>query len=156
MKKSVIGTTPSKAGPGDGWLDLEQLASVEVTSEDPDFPIDSVFVSGQGPGWRAADAGRQVLRLVFAERQPIQRIHLEFYETENARMQEFTLRWATSPDGTFKEIVRQQWNFSPHGSTTEVEDYSVNLSGVAVLELTLNPDVSGGAAIASLAQWRLA
>jgi hypothetical protein len=32
-----------------GWLDLAQIATVEVTSEDPRFPIESVFTAG-GPG----------------------------------------------------------------------------------------------------------
>jgi hypothetical protein len=36
------------------WLDLEEMAKVEVTSEDPDFPVESALVSGKGPGWRAA------------------------------------------------------------------------------------------------------
>jgi hypothetical protein len=36
-------------------LELEQLAKVEVTSEDPNFPIESALVSGTEPGWRAAE-----------------------------------------------------------------------------------------------------
>jgi hypothetical protein len=42
-----------------GWLDLEQIATVEATSEDPAFPIESVFGSRDGPGWRAAAKGEQ-------------------------------------------------------------------------------------------------
>src|SRR5713226_244180 len=43
-------------------LELEQLAKVEVTSEDPYFPIESALVSGTGPGWRAAEKGKQIVR----------------------------------------------------------------------------------------------
>ena len=66
------------------------------------------------------------------------------------------LRW--SPDGgqTLHEIVRQQWNFSPHGATRQTEDHRVDLTGVTVLELSIVPDISGGTAHASLAQLRLA
>jgi len=73
-----------------------------------------------------------------------------------ARTQEFALSW--SPDGgrSFKEIVRQQWNFSRPGAIREVEDYHVELSGVTQLELTIVPDQRGGDARASLSQWRLA
>jgi len=64
------------------------------------------------------------------------------------------LRW--SPDGdTFDDIVRQQWNFSPQGATSEVEDVRVDLGGVTVLELAITPDIGGGDAPASLARLRL-
>jgi hypothetical protein len=53
------------------------------------------------------------------------------------------------------EIVRQQWNFSPDGSTSETEDYRVDLHGVSVMELNINPDVRSPYAIASLSEWRV-
>jgi len=46
--------------------------------------------------------------------------------------------------------VRQQWNFSPPKTTREIEEYRVELSGVTVLELVVVPDISRGAARASL------
>jgi hypothetical protein len=66
------------------------------------------------------------------------------------------LRW--SPDGgkSFREILRQQWNFSPEGATSETEDLHVDLPAVTVLELSIIPEISGGNALASLAQLRLA
>jgi hypothetical protein len=54
----------------------------------------------------------------------------------------------------FHDIVRQQYNFNP--STTEVEEYDVNLDGVTALQLKIIPDISGGSANASLAELRLA
>jgi outer membrane receptor protein involved in Fe transport len=45
--------------------------------------------------------------------------------------------------GPEKKIVRQQWNFSPAGSTTEIEDYAVDLDGVSVLELAIQPAWAG-------------
>ena len=54
-----------------------------------------------------------------------------------------------------EEIVRQQWNFSPRGSTCEIEDYSVDLKAVAVLELRLIPDLGACPAIATLNLLRL-
>ena len=51
-----------------------------------------------------------------------------------ARTQEFTLRYSRDNGQSFHEIVRQQWNFSPHGSTTELEEYQVDLSEVTTLE----------------------
>jgi hypothetical protein len=51
--------------------------------------------------------------------------------------------------------VRQQYYFSPLGTTEEFEEYRVELEGVAALELTIVPNLSGGS-YASLAQLRLA
>ena len=50
------------------------------------------------------------------------RIWLRFVETATERTQEFTLRYRELGGSAVKEIVRQQWNFSPAGSTAETED----------------------------------
>ncbi len=71
------------------------------------------------------------------------------------RTQEFVLRASSNPGGPFREIVRQQWNFSAPTSTREIEDYRVELSEVTLLELTIVPNISGGAARASLKSLRL-
>ncbi len=73
-----------------------------------------------------------------------------------ARTQEYVLRWSADGGQSFRDIVRQSWNFSPHGATCETEDHHVELPAVTVLELSITPDVSGGQAAASLAQLRLA
>ena len=156
MRKSLIAPIPQDAPPlDDGWLDLDREAAVEVTSENKDYPVESALVSGETRGWRAADSGTQTIRLIFDEPQRLKRIALVFEETEIERTQEFVLRW--SPDGgrSFREIVRQQWNFSPPNSIREVEEYKVERSDVTVLELVIVPDISRGAARASLKSLRL-
>jgi hypothetical protein len=106
-------------------------------------------------GWRAADSGAQTVRLIFDEPQRLTRISLAFEEAETERTQEFVLR--CSPDGgrSFREIVRQQWNFSPPDTIREVEEYQVELSDVTVLELVIAPDIYRGSARASLKSLRL-
>jgi hypothetical protein len=138
------------------WLDLEQIATVEVTSEDPNFPVESVFNVSNGPGWRALLKGEQHIRIIFDQPTSIQRIHLRFVEPALERTQEFTVRWSSAQGGSPKEIVRQQWNFSPAGSTSEVEDYQLSLEAVAVLELAIKPDLGGGEVVATLAEWSIA
>ena len=137
------------------WLDLDQIATVEVTSEDPSFPIESVFTPNSGPGWRASEKGEQQIRIIFDEPMSLHRIQLRFHETKSERTQEFTVRWSSAAGGPPKEIVRQQWKFSPTGSTTEVEDYTIDLNAVSVLELAIQPDVARHEAVASLAACRL-
>jgi hypothetical protein len=157
MRKRIAGTHHAEPGgeSGQGWLNLEQIATIELTSEDPRFPIECVFGSKGGPGWRASERGEQQIRIIFDEPVSLHRIHLRFQEEESTRTQEFTLRWSPAAGGSATEIVRQQWNFSPAGSTTEIENYAVDLDAVAVLELAIQPDLSRRAAVATLASWHL-
>jgi len=153
MRKIHIAATTQS--PSDqAWLDLESYAAVEVTSEESGYPIESAL-EGKSPGWRAAVPGTQIVRLIFDEPQNIRRIWLVFEELENTRTQEFVLR-SHSGKGTSREIVRQQWNFSPSGSVQEIEDYAVELFDVRVLEIVIVPDKSGGEARAGLRRLCLA
>jgi XRCC1 N terminal domain len=155
MRKRLVTPTAERIrARGEGWLDIERTAVVEVTSEDKDFPVESVFVSGDARGWRAAAPGSQTIRLIFDHPQRIRCISLIFEAGETQRTQEFVLRWS-SDGGSFKEIVRQQWNFSPPESICEVEEYQVELSNVSVLELVIKPDIGGEVARASLKNLRL-
>src|SRR5438477_3581274 len=106
--------------------------------------------------WLDLDGAAVVeVKLIFDQPQRLTRIALVFEETAIKRTQEFVLRW--SPDGgrSFRDIVRQQWNFSPPDTVREVEEYQVELSDVTVLELIIVPNNSSGAARASLKNLRL-
>jgi hypothetical protein len=157
MRKRVVSPVPKDSPLPDGdWLDLEHIAQVEVTSEDAAYPIESALTPRAESGWRAAQPGRQTIRLIFDRPQWLRRIWLLFLEPDVVRTQEFVLSWSSDGGRSFKEILRQQWNFSRPGAIREVEDYTVELSGVTQLDLTIVPDQRGGDARASLAQWRLA
>ena len=105
---------------------------------------------------RVRAPGRQTIRLRFDQPQPLRRIRLVFREAETARTHEFVLRWSADGGQAYRDIVRQQWTFSPPETTHEVEDYRVDLAGATVLELELVPSISGGPARAALAELRLA
>jgi hypothetical protein len=157
MRKRIISPVQQEtASPGQDWLNVEGLAEVEITSEEATHPIEAALQPGRPSGWRAAGPGPQTIRLLFTPPQRLRRIWLNFVEPRTERTQEYVLCW--SPDGgqSFREIVRQQWNFSAQGATCETEDHHVDLPAVTVLELRITPDISGGTAVASLAQLRLA
>jgi hypothetical protein len=157
MRKRLISTMPHDPLPFDGaGIDLAKLATVEITSENEAHPIECALRLGETRGWRAAEPGTQIIRLLFDQPQKLKRIWLVFEETEAQRTQEFTLKWSPDRGRSFREIVRQQWNFSPPVTVRETEDYTVDLSDVTVLELKIVPDQSGGEARASLASLRLA
>ena len=156
MRKRHVSETRDAVPPMvESWLDLDRIATVEITSEDDDHPIERAIGLIDVGAWRAAEPGEQTIRLVFDRPQTLKRISLEFEEHEKTRTQEFLLRWSSDSGKTFREIVRQQWNFSPPATTREAEDYQVELSNVTVLELLIVPDVSGEAARASLTALRM-
>ena len=157
MRKRIITPVQQKNTSLDqDWLNIEGLAEVEITSEDAAHPIEAALLPDRASGWRASNPGKQTIRLFFDNPQRLQRIWLNFVEPHTERTQEYVFGW--SPDGgqSYREIVRQQWNFSPQGATSETEDLHVDLPAVTVLELSITPDISGGKAFASLAQLRLA
>ena len=78
-----------------------------------------------------------------------------FTEREVARTQEFVLRWSGDEGRTYRDVVRQQYTFSPPGTVREVEDYTVQLDHVTTLELHIVPDVNGGMVRASLSEWAI-
>ena len=158
MRKQVINEETQGVSPAEpkDWLDLERLAQVELTSEDAEHAIESALVSNAGSGWRAQLPGKQTIRLLFDTPQRISRIQLVFREDELERTQEFVLSWSHGTGESLREIVRQQYNFSPPGNNLELEDYFVNLEAMTMLELQINPDISGGGVHASLELLRLA
>jgi hypothetical protein len=157
MRKRIINQLLNELTPADqDWLDLERLAQVEITSEDEEQLIESALTTGAGSGWRASQPGEQTIRLLFDEPQRLRRILLVFDEDTKERTHEFVLRWSADGGRSYREILRQQYTFSPQGMTHEVEEYVVNLDGVSVLELKIVPDISGGDAHALLTRMRLA
>jgi hypothetical protein len=157
MRKQTISSgSETVSRLGDAWLDLERLAKVEITSESADHPIESALIPDRGPGWRAAQPGKQTIRLIFDHPVSLARILLRFDEEEQGRTQEFVLRWLPEGQKSPREIVRQQFTFSPPATNQEIEDYSIKLNGVTAVELEIVPDISGGGAYATLAQMRLA
>ena len=125
------------------WMDLEAVAAVEISSEEQRCPIERALGLGAdrevSTGWRAATPGPQTIRLRFDQPTEIHRIYLHFVEGAKERSQEFSV-YAGSTEGELREVVRQQFAFSPTGATEEVEDYRVELKDVKVFELRVDPD----------------
>ena len=51
------------------------------------------------------------------------------------------LWWSPHNGQSYREIARQQYNFSPPGTTRELDDYLVELYGLTTLELIIVPAV---------------
>src|ERR1700761_6753279 len=139
MRKTVIATPTSLATFPETnlWLDLAAIADVEVSSEDPAWPFESCL-GLEGSGWKASSPGPQIIRLLFPKPQKIRLIHVEFSELLVERTQEFWVM-AHFAEVSREELIRQQWSFSPGGSTSEIEDFTVLRERVSTLELHIDP-----------------
>ena len=157
MRKKILGPEIPTISPASRiFLDLAKVAQVEISSEDGSHPIEGALLPGAGSGWMAAGPGEQVVRISFDEPTRLHHVGLLFREEFHSRTQEFVLRWSMDGGKSWREIVRQQFNFSPPATTTEAEEYAVELQGVTTLELRIVPEISGGTARATLARMSLA
>src|SRR6266496_4643251 len=112
-----------------GEIPVAEVATVLVTSETLDHPIEHVFDNRRGPGgsrWEAEKPGEQTLILAFDAPQKFRKVTLEIEEQAVGRTQELAL--AVSDDGgqTYRELVRQEYNFSPPSTTFEREEWKVS------------------------------
>jgi hypothetical protein len=160
MRKEIVGPTTAagKTQHSAEWLDLDSIARVQLTSEDPAFPIENALSLNPEVnelGWRAAGPGAQTITLVFDAGHDIHQVRLHIIDHTTERSQELLLRYSSATE-TDREIVRQQWSFSPTGSTQEVEEYSVDLRSVTKLELVIDPDRGRRNSVAVLNALRLA
>src|SRR3954451_10760700 len=119
LRKQIINENPKTQAPMQGEIDVAAVATVLVTSEDPGHPIDHAFDDRRGPGgsrWIAGEPGERTVILAFDSPQAIRRVALEVEEPEVDRTQELQL--AVSADGgrTYRELLRQEYNFSPPGT----------------------------------------
>lgn len=153
MRKQILTSNPATSAPFRGELDVAALATVAVTSEEADHPVENAFDNQRGPGgsrWVASMPGEQALILAFDAPQNIRQVLLEVEENQDSRVQELQL--AVSHDGgnTYRELLRQEFNFSPSGTTFEHEEWTVAAEGVTHLRLCIKPDKGGRPCRASL------
>jgi hypothetical protein len=145
LRKQVLKGEVATA-PGPGEMDIAACATVLVTSEAHDQPIDNAFDHRRGPGgsrWVAAEPGAQTLTLVFDTPQTIRQISLEIEEREVSRAQELELSVSRDGGKTYCELLRQGYNFSPPGTTFEREVWPVTAEGITHLRLWIMPDKGG-------------
>jgi hypothetical protein len=122
---------------------IPELATVLVTSEAAEHPVDCLFDGHGGPGgtrWVAAVDGEQELILAFDTPQTIQEVGLETEEFQASRTQVLTLALSQNGGRTYREVLRQEFNFSPPGTTFERERWIVPATMVSHLRVTIRPD----------------
>jgi hypothetical protein len=143
MRKHIL---HSQLSPEVGEIPVASIATVFVTSEDIGHPVDQAFDPHRGPGgtrWIAEKAGEQTIILAFDTPQTIRQVNLEFEETEVSRTQELQLAMSNDGGEHYRELRRQEFNFSPDGATFEREEWTISEARVTHLRIKIKPDKRG-------------
>ena len=153
LRKKILPTEAPRTTRRAAEKDIAAIATVLITSEDASHPIDCVFDGQRGPGasrWIATESGEQTLILAFDSPETIRKVAVEVEEPDIHRTQEMDV--AISHDGgrTYRELVRQEYNFSPPGTTLQHEEWAINAEAVSHLRLRIKPDKGGKACRATL------
>jgi hypothetical protein len=146
LRKSILkehGRETAPPATNATMISVPDVAGVLVSSEDPLHPIDHVFDDRNGPGgtrWIAGELGEQTIIVAFDCPQRLQKVNLEIEEAEMSRTQELSL--AVSDDGghTYREVLRQEYNFSPPDATFERQWWAVPVENITHLRLIIKPD----------------
>lgn len=147
-RESVHAVAPSPAREG-RWLDIGTLADVTIT-------CGGRRLSPAPGAWTADTPGEQLIDIRFQHPTALRRIRIVSSEAERSRTQEMTV-WASLLRGErHREVVRQQFNFSPRGATRQVEDYAVELNDVSSIQLRIVPSIDGAPATASIEELQIA
>jgi hypothetical protein len=153
LRKHLLTAQPLASGSQVGAKEIAAIADVWVTSEAAEAPIDHVFDQHGGPGgsrWVAAGPGEQRLILAFDTPQTLRTISLEVEEPEVSRTQVLDVSVSCDGGQTYQELRRQEYTFSPPGTTFEREEWSVVVEGATHLQLVIRPDKGGAPCRATL------
>jgi hypothetical protein len=146
LRKHLIPPPAQAEASQAGAKAIAAIATVWVTSEAAGAPIDHVFDQHGGPGasrWLAAGPGEQRLILAFDTPQTLRTISLEVEEPEVRRTQVLLLSVSCDGGQTYQELRRQEYTFSPPGTTFEREEWAVTVEGATHLQLVITPDKEG-------------
>jgi hypothetical protein len=134
-------------------LDIPTIATVIITSEEADHPIEHAFDGQRGPGtshWQAAVPGEQCLTINFDTPQTLHQLVLDIEESEVSRTQELLILVSSDGGRTYQDVVRQEYNFSPPGTTYEQETWALNTDRVTHLAIRITPNKGSHAGLATL------
>jgi len=139
-------------------IDIASCATIAYSSEELDHPVEHMLDGNSGAGatrWISARPNTiEHILVEFDRPQAISRLVYEVEEAERERNQE--VRVEVSEDGgcTYRQILVQEYNFSPGGATYQREEQRFNLPQVSHLRLTIVPN-KNGSGTATLTTFRL-
>ena len=147
LRKRPLEAEAAASGRAANEIDIVGRATISYSSEDPAHPVEHLLDGQSGPGatrWMSARADTiEHIVLEFDRPQTISRLVYEVEEATRERTQE--VRVEVSEDGarTYRQILVQEYNFSPRGATYQREEQRLDLDRVTHLRLTIVPNKNG-------------
>jgi len=158
IRKRLMNERSLTSPNGPGEIDIAGHATLAYSSEDPDHPLEHLIDRRRGRGatrWASArQNSTEHIVLEFDHAQPISRLVYEVEECEQARTQEIRVEVSTDHGRTYRQVLVQEYTFSPEGATFQHEDLRLDLPEITHLSLTIVPN-KGGSGVASLTSLRL-
>jgi hypothetical protein len=158
IRKHLISELGAMAEDTQGEIDLAGHARLAYSSEDPDQPVENLIDGRQGrgaPRWASARRNAtERIELEFDDPQPISRLVYEVEECAEERTQEVRVEISSDRGASYRQVLAQDYTFSPHGATFQHEDLRLDLPAVTHLRLTIVPN-KGGQGVATLTSLRL-
>ena len=147
LRKRPLEAEAAASGRAANEIDIVGRATISYSSEDPAHPVEHLLDGQSGPGatrWMSARADTiEHIVLEFDRPQTISRLVYEVEEATRERTQE--VRVEVSEDGarTYRQILVQEYNFSPRGATYQREEQRLDLDRVTHLRLMIVPNKNG-------------
>ena len=158
MRKRLMSEQVSKHADRPGEIDVASLATFHYSSEDPDHPLEHLIDGRVGRGGtRWASARPNMTERIELEFEPAQQISRLVYEVEEHRVertQEVRIEVSTDHGRTYRQVLAQDYTFSPAGATFQHEEVHLEVSPITHLNLTIIPN-KGGSGVATLTSLRL-
>jgi hypothetical protein len=158
IRKRLMSDEVATPGESAGEIDIARHAALAYSSEDPKHPLEHLIDRHFGPGaTRWASAGPDATEYIALEFDHVQRISRLIYEVEEPqeqRTQEVRIEVWSARDRTYRQVLVQDYNFSPQGATFEHEDVQLDLPAISHMRLIIVPNTRGSG-IATLTSLRL-
>jgi|SRR5580704_11669853 hypothetical protein len=159
LRKRLIGEPRGSREPDRGdEIDIAASATIAYSSEDADHPIEFLIDAHRGRGgtcWTSGhtnEIGRIVLE--FDNPQPISSLVYEVEESGQERTQELCVAVSCDHGHSYRQVLVQEYTFSPEGATFQHEELRLDLPAVTHMCLTIVPN-KGGSGMATLTSLRL-
>ena len=144
VRKRSLAAATATVGRAADEIDIACCATIAYSSEDAAHPVENILDGQSGPGGtRARPDTAEHIVVEFDQPRAISRLVYEVEETVRERTQEVRLEASDDGGRTYRQILVQEYNFSPRGATFQREDQRVDLRQVTHLRLTVVPNKSG-------------
>jgi len=158
IRKRLMSEQSSTPDESKGEIDIARHALLAYSSEDPNHPLEHLIDGSCGRGgtrWASARPNAtECIVLEFDHPQQVSRLVFEAEECSQERTQEVRVEVSTDRGRLYRQVLAQDYTFSPEGATFQHEDLRLDLPAITHLRLTIVPN-KGGSGIASLTSLRL-